>query len=101
MSELYDSIPQNRKDAYLENAEGAIRQATDPVVEALGRTVVSDAEDIVAGEETEFGPAYQAQVIARADADAPRLADAVETYVHDNDSLVDEGFSSGVAEEAD
>ncbi len=50
MSESYESIPLERRVAYLQNAQEAIEEAVkpvaDPAVEALGELVVKEAESL-------------------------------------------------------
>jgi hypothetical protein len=82
MSAEYKNIPPEREFAYLQNAEVAVREATDPVIHKLGGILVQNAEQIVDGEATLLGPAWQAdQELAKVE-DFPN---AVERFTHQND----------------
>lgn len=66
MSALYDQIPDERKTAYLENAQHTIEEALEPVIAELGKTVMG-----------------QATALNIQDAQSPDISDGAEQYAKD------------------
>jgi hypothetical protein len=86
MSELYNTIPPERREAYLDNARQAFHEATDPTL----APAIADMGHLIVEDATRFTRTH-ADAIAgiHKDADtlaaAPRVVDEAERYVQEND----------------
>ena len=77
MPELYQSIPPERRSAYLQNAqeafEAAAQPVVDPAIEALGEFVIKEAESV-----------------AETDAKGLEVPDEAQAFLDSQNSIADE-----------
>lgn len=83
MSGVYNSIPRDRREQYLLNAEAAIIEATEPVVAILGNTAISSLEEFL--KNYPKLTVLDAQRLTKEDAKACEVGDEAEQYVQDHD----------------